>query len=102
MDGTAGNAGNIVLSLGVGGIGYPTGLSGNVLIAGDDNGVYRNTPHQLEIVGASNENKQLLIGYLADSGGDAGYAAIQATYAGVSTPWSSTQMAAASEFSPPM
>ena len=83
VDGTAGNAGNIVLSLGVGGIGYPTGLSGNVLIAGDDNGVYRNTPHQLEIVGASNQNKQLLIGYLADSGGDAGYGAIQATYAGV-------------------
>ena len=68
--GTAGNAGNIVLNLGVGGSGYPTGLSGNVLIVGDDNGVYRNTPHQLGITGASNPNKQLLIGYLADSGGD--------------------------------
>ena len=83
VDGTAGNGGNIVLKLGAGGIGYPTGLSGNVLIVGDDNGVYRNTPHQLGITGASNPNKQLLIGYLADSGGDAGYGAIQATYTGV-------------------
>ena len=83
VDGTSGNAGNIVLNLGAAGGGFPPGLAGNVLIAGDDNGVYRNTPHQLEIVGASNQNKQLLIGYLADGGGDYGHGAIQATFAGV-------------------
>jgi Chaperone of endosialidase len=83
VNGAAGNAGNIVLNLGAAGAGYPAGLSGNVLIVGDDNGVYRNTPHQLQIQGASNSGKQLLIGYLADSGGDAGYGAVQATYTGV-------------------
>jgi Chaperone of endosialidase len=83
VNGSSGNAGNIILNLGAGGSGYAVGLSGNALIVGDDNGVYRNTPHQLEITGASNSNKQLLIGYLADSGGDAGYGAIQATYTGV-------------------
>ena len=56
------------------------GTPGNVVIVGDDNGETRATPHQLEIEGASNANKQLLIGYLSDGGSDYGYGAIQATY----------------------
>ncbi len=82
----AGNGGNIMLNVGAGGgapsVGNP-GLPGNVIVVGDDNGVYRATPHQLEIEGASNSNKQLLIGYLADGGSDYGHGAIQATFDGV-------------------
>ncbi len=87
-----GDGGQIVLQPGTGGGGsvlysVPPGNPGNVVIVGDDNGAVRNTPHQLQIQGASNTNKQLLIGYLADAGGDNGYGAIQATLDGtVNTP----------------
>jgi hypothetical protein len=52
-------------------------------LAADDNGSSRGGPHQFMIQGVSNPSKQLLIGYLADGGGDAGYGMIQATDSGV-------------------
>ncbi len=87
-----GDGGQIVLQPGIAGGGselysVPPGNQGNVVIVGEDNGALRNTPHQLQIQGVTNPNKQLLIGYLADSGGDLGYGAIQATVEGtVNTP----------------
>ena len=78
-----GNGGQIILQPGAAGVGIgASGVQGNVLIVGDDNGALRATPHQLQIQGYSNSNKQLLIGYLADSGGDLGYGALQATVDG--------------------
>jgi len=99
-DANGGNGGSITLQPGLGGTG-PTGngANGSVLLApnggrvgigtstplylftvqGDDNGTGRGTPHQIVIQGNSNTNKQLLIGYFADSGSDHGYGTIQAT-----------------------
>jgi hypothetical protein len=78
-----GNGGQIILQPGAAGVGFGgSGVQGNVLIVGDDNGVFRATPPQLQIQGHSNSNKQLLIGYLADSGSDLGYGALQATVDG--------------------
>jgi Chaperone of endosialidase len=75
-----GNGGQIVLQPGAAGSGGGgSGSAGNVLVVGDDSGSTRGGPHQFMIEGASNSNKQLLIGYLADSGGDLGYGEIQAT-----------------------
>jgi hypothetical protein len=77
---SGGNAGQIVMQLGGGGTGFfGNGSPGQVLIVGDDNGQTRATPHQVQIQGHTNPNKQLLIGYLADSGSDVGYGALQAT-----------------------
>jgi hypothetical protein len=45
----------------------------------------------LQIQGATNPNKQLLIGYLADTLNDAGYGTIQATESGVQNTWLSLQ-----------
>ncbi len=82
--GPGGNGGSIILQTGAAGnSGSTNGTPGNVVVVGDDNGETRATPHQLEIEGASNGNKQLLIGYLSDGGSDYGYGAIQATVDGV-------------------
>jgi hypothetical protein len=80
---TGGNAGSIVLQLGTAGSGYSQGLVGHVLVVGDDTGVERSAPAQIQISGASNSSKQLLIGYVADAGSDNGFGSIQATNAGI-------------------
>jgi len=78
---TGGNGGQIVLSVGqAGGGAVGSGARGQVIVEGDDNGVLRTTPAQIQIQGASNSGKQLLIGYLSDGGLDYGYGAIQATF----------------------
>jgi hypothetical protein len=65
-------------------IGIGTSTPGEPLeIQADDNGAARGTAAQLQIQGASNPAKQLLLGYIADGGSDAGYATIQATQANV-------------------
>jgi hypothetical protein len=53
--------------------------SPELIVRGDDNGTLRGTPTQLQLQGASNPSKQLLLGYLDDGGSDLGYGAIQAT-----------------------
>jgi hypothetical protein len=70
-------------------VGIGTGMPTNPLtIQADDNGQSRGgVPHQLQIQGASNPNKQLLIGYFADSLSDLGYGSIQATDSGVQNTW---------------
>ena len=74
-------------------VGIGTSMPANPLtIQADDNGQGRGgVPHQLQIQGASNPNKQLLIGYLADNISDVGYGTIQATDAGVENTWLSLQ-----------
>ena len=81
---TGGNGGQIVLQPGAPGSAgfFGPGAAGNVLLQADDNGSTRGGPHQFIIEGRSNSNKQLLIGYLADNGGDLGYGALQATVNG--------------------
>jgi hypothetical protein len=50
-----------------------------LVIQADDNGSARGGPAaQLQIQGASNPAKQLILGYIADSGSDPGYGTIQA------------------------
>jgi hypothetical protein len=74
-------------------VGIGTSMPTNPLtIQADDNGQGRGgVPHQLQIQGASNPNKQLLIGYLADNLSDAGYGTIQATESGIRNTWLSLQ-----------
>jgi hypothetical protein len=93
FDGPPGNAGSIYLDLGLPGsftystYSYPYGKRGHVIVQGDDDGHERGTPAQLIVQGSTVPAKQLLLGYLADTGGDNGYGAIQATVDGtVNTP----------------
>lgn len=69
-------------------VGIGTSAPTNPLtVQADDNGQTRGVPHQLQIQGASNPNKQLLIGYLSDGSTDVGYGTIQATDSGVQNTW---------------
>jgi hypothetical protein len=72
LGGTGANAVNV----GIGTSSPPVRLS----VQGDDNGSARSVPDQLQIQGATDANKQLLLGYLADPSSTAdGFGAIQAT-----------------------